>query len=162
VTVAFNARPRLAPNDGLGAPCANDAVARPVESKRLETAGAAVGAAVRIEEVIVIVGVDGALLDVASALVAGGTTLRLRDLRDRIHEATELVRHRPGAAGSTPPEASEPHPGVERRERLLALFREHQGNVSRVAAELGTPRAQVYCWLRAAGLEASELRARKA
>jgi transcriptional regulator of acetoin/glycerol metabolism len=51
---------------------------------------------------------------------------------------------------------------LERRERLLALFRAHQGNVSKVAAELGTPRAQVYRWLRAAGLQPSELRARKA
>lgn len=101
-----------------------------------------------------------ALLEVVAALSVDGQGVRARDLRDRIPEAAERVRRRV-ASEEAPRDDSGPHPRVERRERLLALFHAHDGNVSKVAAELGTPRAQVYRWLRAAGLNAGELRTRK-
>jgi transcriptional regulator with GAF, ATPase, and Fis domain len=99
------------------------------------------------------------LLEVSAVLSDGGA-LRLRDVRERVPTAVERVRNRPSSSRSDTPPA-EPHPTAERREQLLALFREHQGDVSKIATELGKPRAQVYRWLKTAGLDATELRTRK-
>ncbi len=104
-----------------------------------------------------------ALTDVTAVLLKDASSVvRLRDLRDRIGPAADRVRQRAGSAPSdAPPAAPEPHPTAERRARLIALFQAHQGNVSKVAAELRTPRAQVYRWLKAAGLDVGDLRIRK-
>jgi transcriptional regulator with GAF, ATPase, and Fis domain len=52
--------------------------------------------------------------------------------------------------------ASQPAPGKKRvardRESLLALLREHGGNVTHVARELGVGRNTLYRWLREAGI----------
>jgi transcriptional regulator of acetoin/glycerol metabolism len=92
--------------------------------------------------------------------LSDGGALRLRDVRERVPTAAERVRNRPASLRSDSPPA-EPHPSAERREQLVALFREHRGNVSKIATELGKPRAQVYRWLKSAGLDATELRTRK-
>jgi transcriptional regulator with GAF, ATPase, and Fis domain len=99
-----------------------------------------------------------ALLEVCSVLSTSGA-LRLRDVRERLPAAADRVRTRPPAP--TPPASASIHPSVERRTQLLSLFKEHGGNVSKIAMELGKPRAQVYRWLKAVGLDAGELRSRK-
>lgn len=99
------------------------------------------------------------LLEVQQTLNQRQGLVRLSDLSERIPAAAERVRNRrtTGATGteSGPPE---PHPNAALRSRLLQLFETHEGNVSKIAAELGKPRAQVYRWLKAAGLEAAALR----
>jgi transcriptional regulator of acetoin/glycerol metabolism len=44
------------------------------------------------------------------------------------------------------------------RRHLSALLAEHTGNVSAVAKVLGTPRAQVYRWMKAYGMSAARFR----
>ncbi|WP_224249339.1 sigma 54-interacting transcriptional regulator [Hyalangium gracile] len=57
--------------------------------------------------------------------------------------------------GPTPPE---PAPPDAERDRLLALLREHQGNVSRIAQALETSRAQVHRLFKRHGLEPDSFR----
>jgi transcriptional regulator of acetoin/glycerol metabolism len=51
-----------------------------------------------------------------------------------------------------------PPQAVQRRARLQALLETHRGNVTKVAEELGTPRAQVYRWAKALGLDVEAFR----
>lgn len=99
-----------------------------------------------------------ALVEVAALLGQKHGFVRLSNLRDRLPAAVDRVRNRRASVAPSDSVSPEPHPNLERREQLLALFTAHQGNVSKVAAELGKPRAQVYRWLKAAGLEANLLR----
>lgn len=100
-----------------------------------------------------------ALLEVQVLLNQRQGLVRSSDLNERIPAAAERIRNRrPSAAASAESGPPEPHPSAALRVRLLALFETHDGNVSKIAAELGKPRAQVYRWLKAAGLEAAALR----
>ncbi|HMJ10041.1 MAG TPA: sigma 54-interacting transcriptional regulator [Polyangiaceae bacterium] len=112
--------------------------------------------------------------DAAEALVKWDWPLNIRELRSLIlgfsamgqgsldfdyldeHHAELLVdfRHGPTPEGR---ELEGPAPRDDRR-ALEARLRRHAGNVSAVAEELGKPRAQVYRWLRAAGLVPSRYR----
>ena len=98
-----------------------------------------------------------ALVEASALYAEDDGSVRLRDIEDRIPAAAAIVRKRTGTLPSKEPDAA-PHPLAERRETLLALFEAHGGNVSRVANELGKPRAQVYRWLRALGLDAKDFR----
>ena len=99
-----------------------------------------------------------ALVEVAALLGKKNGIVSLNDVRDRIPAAADRVRNRQSNARLTDSGPPEAHPTAERRAQLLALFEAHRGNVSKVAAELGKPRAQVYRWLKAAGLDVGELR----
>ena len=98
-----------------------------------------------------------ALVEASALYAKDDGSVRLRDIQDRIPAAAALVRKRTGSLPAPRPDAGQ-HPLAERRERLLALFEAHGGNVSKVAGELGKPRAQVYRWLRALGLDAKDFR----
>jgi transcriptional regulator with GAF, ATPase, and Fis domain len=100
----------------------------------------------------------GAVLEVVQLLGQKQGIVRLSDLRDQLPHAVNRVRNRQAPGALTAAGRPEPHPSLERRQKLLDLFEAHQGNVSKIAAELGKPRAQVYRWLKAAGLDVSELR----
>jgi DNA-binding NtrC family response regulator len=78
-----------------------------------------------------------------------------------------LIRHRPDIgeilskrAEDTGNDGEEPVRSAPRmdRVRLRNALQAHQGNIARVAEEFGTPRAQVYRWLRALGLSAASFR----
>ena len=100
-----------------------------------------------------------ALLEVQQTLNQRQGLVRLSDLSERIAAAAERVRNRRSySAPNVETSPPEPHPSTALRTRLLRLFEAHQGNVSKIASELGKPRAQVYRWLKAAGLEAAALR----
>ncbi len=98
-----------------------------------------------------------ALVEASALYAKDDGSVRLRDIQDRIPAAAELVRKRSGKVLSQAPDTA-PHALAERRERLLALFEAHGGNVSKVASDLGKPRAQVYRWLKALGLDAKNFR----
>jgi transcriptional regulator with GAF, ATPase, and Fis domain len=98
-----------------------------------------------------------AVVEVA-ALLAQEEVVSLRSIRDRVPEAADRVHARQREPSGGDGEPGAPHPLVDRRERLRSLFEAHQGNVSKVAEELGKPRAQVYRWLKALGLDADQFR----
>jgi transcriptional regulator with GAF, ATPase, and Fis domain len=84
-------------------------------------------------------------------------------LGDLERDHGQLVQHfracRGDSAGPATPQVCEgASPSTQRREQLKALLTEHQGNVSKIAAALGKPRAQVYRWLGAYGLSAERFR----
>jgi transcriptional regulator of acetoin/glycerol metabolism len=73
-----------------------------------------------------------------------------------------LAEHHPQIVASS---RSRPQPGEiaasagqGQRVRIAELLRTHAGNVSKVARELGEPRAQVYRWMRGLGLTAQKFR----
>jgi two-component system response regulator HydG len=96
-----------------------------------------------------------AVIESTALLVGDRQKVELSDLADRIPGAVDRVRQR-----SVPPEAARAR-GEEagRRERVRLLLEQHRGNVSMVARELGKPRAQVYRWLKALGLDVDDFRA---
>jgi DNA-binding NtrC family response regulator len=98
------------------------------------------------------------VVEVAAHLGKDRETVGLRDLGDRLFAAAERVQRRQAAVRSTSDSDAGPHPLAERRERLRALFEAHEGNVSKVAEELGKPRAQVYRWLKALGIDVNHFR----
>jgi len=93
------------------------------------------------------------LIEAAMLLSQRDGTVRLSDLADRIPAAADRVRERQGLTGLPGDSGLPPPQAVKRRERLSALLETHRGNVSKVAEELGTPRAQVYRWVKALGLD---------
>ena len=91
-----------------------------------------------------------ACLVVATAL-ARGDAIRLDHLPEAVRaaaSATHELTDEPAAAPDTDP----------RRAELVALLREHGGNVSAVARAAGRSRVQVHRWLRQFGLAASRFR----
>jgi transcriptional regulator with GAF, ATPase, and Fis domain len=84
---------------------------------------------------------------VGGVLVMGArdTTVRARDLVDTLPSAARVF-----AREATPAERSSTV--VDRRKRLAEALTRHDGNITRVAEELGKPRAQIYRWLRTFGL----------
>ncbi|WP_394825107.1 sigma 54-interacting transcriptional regulator [Pendulispora albinea] len=93
-------------------------------------------------------------------------TAALAIARDRIQpqhlpEAIQKVLAFPeesSAPLSLAPAAAPEHPKNGERERLIALLREHRGNIRRVAEALATSRAQVHRLLDRHALDAAEFR----
>jgi transcriptional regulator with GAF, ATPase, and Fis domain len=84
-------------------------------------------------------------------------------LGDLERDHAQLVPHFRACRGDSaemgaPQEHEATSPRTLLREQLKALLSEHQGNVSKIAAALGKPRAQVYRWLDAHGLSADRYR----
>jgi transcriptional regulator with GAF, ATPase, and Fis domain len=100
-----------------------------------------------------------ALLEVQQLLNQRQGLVRSSDLAERIPAAAERIHNRrTNSAARTESGPPEHHPSAALRTQLLQLFKTHDGNVSKIATELGKPRAQVYRWLKAVGLEAAALR----
>jgi transcriptional regulator with PAS, ATPase and Fis domain len=77
-----------------------------------------------------------------AALVVGGTRIDLAHLPEGVREgstATEPIHEEPASL------SPEDH---ERREHIVALLREHKGNVSAVARAMGKARMQLQRWIK--------------
>jgi hypothetical protein len=98
--------------------------------------------------------------DAARALLQHSWPLNVRELEKSLSAASVLSRgerveleHLPEAVRVThPPAATVARPGSgpdsKRRDELIALLREHAGNVTAVAGAMGKARSQVQRWLR--------------
>jgi transcriptional regulator with GAF, ATPase, and Fis domain len=79
------------------------------------------------------------------------------------HHPDVIAALRPDGAGTVgnesvrPRERPGPHP-VRERAAMERLLHRHGGNVSAAASELGKPRALVYRWIRAAGIDPARFR----
>ncbi|HEY3496268.1 MAG TPA: sigma 54-interacting transcriptional regulator [Polyangiaceae bacterium] len=98
------------------------------------------------------------VVEVAALVAKDRSRIRSKDLAERLPQAVALVRERSGPSRIQSDAPQGPHPLAERREELRTLFEKHQGNVSKVAQELGKPRAQVYRWLAALGIDPKQFR----
>jgi DNA-binding NtrC family response regulator len=98
-----------------------------------------------------------AAVEVAS-LLGPERTVALRDLRDRLPDAAERVKARRPDSSGNGAGATEVRQLADRHHQLRTLLEAHRGNVSKVADELGKPRAQVYRWVKALGLDVDEFR----
>jgi DNA-binding NtrC family response regulator len=97
-------------------------------------------------------------IETAALLSKRYGSVGLGDLAARIPAAAERVRERQDPSGLAGDSGAPPPQAVQRRARLHALLETHRGNVSKVAEELGTPRAQVYRWAKALGLDVEAFR----
>src|SRR5690606_11905769 len=59
-----------------------------------------------------------------------------------------------------PSEAASTRQVPSRRLQIRALLKKHEGNVSKVAADLGCDRSQIYRWMKMLGLSVDEFRQR--
>ncbi|HEY3494087.1 MAG TPA: sigma 54-interacting transcriptional regulator [Polyangiaceae bacterium] len=90
-----------------------------------------------------------AVIESSVAELRDDTPLGLEELAARLPDAVQVVRARgPGATAAPAP----PGTAAARRERLCELLRRHDGSITKVAQELGKPRAQVYRWIRSLGI----------
>lgn len=111
-------------------------------------------------------------LDLARAMVAYEWPLNVRELEQALRVTSLLaedgvlrLEHAPETlrTGRAPESATDdraPMSAEETRDRdaLVAALQAHQGNVSKVAAELGKTRMQIHRWMRKYGVEASAYR----
>jgi DNA-binding NtrC family response regulator len=107
--------------------------------------------------------------EAASALFAHGWPLNVRELEKCLSTAVVLAAgqpidlpHLPDWAQQKKKEEAPARPASEaelrQREELVALLKEHHGNVSSIARALGKARMQVQRWLKRHGLEAGSFR----
>jgi transcriptional regulator with GAF, ATPase, and Fis domain len=88
---------------------------------------------------------------------------RAADLNEHHPALARAVVQRASSSGGSerePVTSSSPAATKGQRQRVCALLTLHGGNVSKVATELGKPRAQVYRWMRLMGLSAQSFRLR--
>jgi DNA-binding NtrC family response regulator len=91
-------------------------------------------------------------LTVASTLASGGA-IRRRHLPEALREP----------AAAAPDEASphtDPHEDDQRKAELMALLREHQGNITSIARATGWNRVQIHRWLKRFELDPRPFRGR--
>lgn len=90
----------------------------------------------------------------ASALaITTGDVIELEHLPETIR-----IPRQPRPAASTPDDTNLDPEDRELRERLLALFVEHDGNVAHVADALGKQRQQIYKWVKRLAIDLSVFR----
>ncbi len=87
--------------------------------------------------------------------LAGGGRVELAHLPEPVRTAPEPDA---GSAGRGSPATLSPA-DVERRTRLIALLREHGGNVSAVARQMGVARMQIQRWCRRFQVDPASFRA---
>jgi transcriptional regulator with GAF, ATPase, and Fis domain len=87
----------------------------------------------------------------AAAVLAGDAPIDLPHLPEAVRASLQAQSAPPGA---TPLQESD----VRRREELVALLREHRGNVSAVARSLGCARMQIHRWVRRYALDLERFR----
>jgi transcriptional regulator with GAF, ATPase, and Fis domain len=107
--------------------------------------------------------------EAASALFAHDWPLNVRELEKCLSAALVLAAgqpidlpHLPDWAQSRQEQPAPAPPASEadlqKREQLLALLKEHHGNVSSIARSLGKARMQVQRWLKRFGIDAAAFR----
>jgi transcriptional regulator with PAS, ATPase and Fis domain len=94
-------------------------------------------------------------LEVAGALAADGR-IALEHLPAQLQRAAAEQPASEAKAEEPPADLSKID--QKRREELMALLKDHQGNVTAVAKALGKARAQVQRWLKRFGIEATRYR----
>ncbi len=87
----------------------------------------------------------------ALVVVQGTTRVSLSELTQTKPEMVERLRTQRSGSNSAPQAEGNP---LADRERLRALIERAAGNISQVARELGTTRAQVYRWMKRLGIDA--------
>jgi DNA-binding NtrC family response regulator len=109
-------------------------------------------------------------LAAARALIHHGWPLNIRELEKALRLALTLGDATRIDLSHLPPLFSQPRAGEaqvpkrvlaggeERREELVQLLREHQGNVSEVARVLGRARMQIHRWMKRYGLKPDDYR----
>jgi transcriptional regulator with GAF, ATPase, and Fis domain len=85
-----------------------------------------------------------------AVILASGQPIDVQHLPDWAHPAQPAAPERP----KPPPTEDE----IRQRDELLALLKEHRGNVSSIARAMGKARMQVQRWLKRFGLDAEEFR----
>ena len=107
--------------------------------------------------------------EVAERLFKHGWPLNVRELEKCLSTALVLAAGHPIDVTHLPDWAQEPRieetpsraaseADVKQREELVALLKEHRGNVSSIARAMGKARMQVQRWLKRHGLEAEAFR----
>jgi len=89
----------------------------------------------------------------ASVVLSGGHRIELEHLPGRAHcgqETSRAASQKPGSDAVL--EAKQQQCELRKREELLALLREHGGNISAVARALGKARPQVQRWMKRYGI----------
>ena len=86
----------------------------------------------------------------AAVALASDKEIRLEHLPEAVRAAASTTQEAVGEPAAAP----DPDP---RRAELVALLREHGGNVSAVARAAGRSRVQIHRWLRQFGVTASRL-----
>ena len=89
----------------------------------------------------------------ASVVLSGGHRIELEHLPGRAHcgqETSGAASQKPGSDAVL--EAKQQQCELRKREELLALLREHGGNISAVARALGKARPQVQRWMKRYGI----------
>jgi DNA-binding NtrC family response regulator len=97
------------------------------------------------------------LVEAAGLLSAEQGAVSLSGIQDRLPAVAERLLARQRRSDSPGPSAPPPQL-VQRREQLHELLVRHEGNVSKVAEELGKPRAQIYRWANTLGLDVDGFR----
>ena len=88
--------------------------------------------------------------------LADGAAIDVRHLPEEVRVPGEVRARRgstPGAAAAAPGAAALGEEDRVRREQLIALLKEHGGNVAAVARAMSTVRSQVQRWMKRYGLE---------
>ena len=99
-------------------------------------------------------------LEAARALFGYGWPMNVRELEKALQVSAALAAGKPIEPAHLPETVRAPRPAQAKRdddsdlrERLVAALRQHRGNVSAVARELGKARMQVQRWLKRFGLD---------
>jgi len=101
--------------------------------------------------------------DAVRALLDHGFPLNVRELEKAIVTAISLAGDGPIEVNHLPKSLQGTHgplegEDVERREELVALLKEHRGNVAAVARQMGKARMQIHRWIARYGLELEAFR----
>jgi DNA-binding NtrC family response regulator len=98
------------------------------------------------------------MIEVAAVLGRNPGQIHLADLHAQVPALAEPIRAR-RSGGATPPFGAQAHQSaLRRREELLGLLLKHNGNVTHIAERLGKPRAQIYRWAKALGIDTAQFR----
>ena len=96
-------------------------------------------------------------LGAARALASGGL-IALEHLPESVRETGPQADEPPNDSPDAEPRAPLSPEDVQRRDELLAILREHEGNVSAVARAMGKARMQIQRWLRRFQIDPDDFR----
>jgi transcriptional regulator of acetoin/glycerol metabolism len=107
----------------------------------------------------------GLSIECARALLAHEWPLNIRELESALRaglalagERTIELEHLPATVGARPAAPAADDPDAELRASLEAKLREHRGNISAVARDIGKDRKQIQRWLKRFDLDAERFR----
>jgi DNA-binding NtrC family response regulator len=101
------------------------------------------------------------VIEVAAQLGSDPGRIHLADLTAQMRALGNPLRVRSKSRSLAPPRPepeTDQHELADRRAQLLEMLEVSTGNVSQVALQLGKPRAQVYRWAKALGIDVANFR----